>query len=94
MKKAVVSATFAILAAVSTVALSGTKTVTLSVSGMSCPGCAITVKKSLTRVEGVSDAKVSFEKSEALVTFDDAKTSVDALLKATGNAGYPSTIKK
>jgi len=28
-----------------------------------------------------------------VVTFDDAKTSVEALQKATANAGYPSTPK-
>lgn len=46
MKKALISATFAILAAAATPALPGTKTVTLSVSGMTCPACPITVKKS------------------------------------------------
>jgi len=37
---------------------------------------------------------VSLEKAEAVVTFDDAKTSTDALLKATKGAGYPSTLKQ
>jgi mercuric ion binding protein len=47
----------------------------------------------LTKVEGVTKADVSLEKAEAVVTFDDAKTSTDALLKATKDAGYPSTFK-
>jgi mercuric ion binding protein len=47
----------------------------------------------LTRIDGVSKADVSLERAEAVVTFDDAKTSVEALLKATRTAGYPSTIK-
>jgi len=34
------------------------------------------------------------EKKEAVVTYDDSKASVDALTKATANAGYPSTAKK
>jgi periplasmic mercuric ion binding protein len=54
----------------------------------------ISVKRSLTRIDGVTKADVSLEKSEAVVTFDDAKTNVDALLKATKDAGYPSTLKK
>jgi len=41
----------------------------------------------------VTQADVSLERAEAVVTFDDAKTSTDALLKATTDAGYPSTLK-
>jgi mercuric ion binding protein len=41
----------------------------------------------------MSEAEVSLEKAEAVVTFDDAKTNVDALTKATAAAGYSSTLK-
>ncbi|GBQ50916.1 MULTISPECIES: mercury resistance system periplasmic binding protein MerP [Alphaproteobacteria] len=89
---------FAILAALAATlaapAWAATKTVRLSVPGMTCTACPITVKKALTRVEGVEKAEVSFERREAVVSFDDAKTSVQALTKATENAGYPSSVKK
>ena len=52
------------------------------------------VKRSLTKIDGVSKADVSLEKDEAVVSFDDTKTSVEALLKATKDAGYPSTLKE
>lgn len=52
------------------------------------------VKRSLTKVNGVTKADVSLEKAEAVVTFDDTKTGTDALLKATKNAGYSSTLKE
>lgn len=67
-------------------------TVTLSVPTMDCPVCPITVKKALTRVPGVTGAQVSFDKRQATVNFDDAKTNVDALIRATRDAGYPSTL--
>ncbi len=51
------------------------------------------VTRSLNKVKGVIKADVSLEKAEAVVTFDDAKTNVEALLKATQGAGYPSTLK-
>jgi periplasmic mercuric ion binding protein len=54
----------------------------------------ISVKRSLTNIDGVTKADVSLQKREAVVTFDDAKTNVDALLRATKDAGYPSTLKK
>lgn len=77
-----------------TPALAAPKTVTLEVPGMTCAACPITVKTALTKVEGVAKAEVSFEKKEAVVTFDDAKTKVEALTEATKNAGYPSTVKQ
>lgn len=74
-------------------ALAGPKTVTLTVSNMTCAACPITVKQALTKVDGVSKAAIDFDKKEAVVTFDDAKTSAAALIKATTDAGYPSTVK-
>lgn len=71
-----------------------TQTVTLAVPSMDCPVCPITVKKALTKVPGVSDVTVDFDKREAVVTFDDAKASVQTLTLATGNAGYPSSAKR
>ena len=67
-------------------------TVTLSVPSMDCPVCPITVKKALTKVQGVSQADVNFDKRQATVTFDDAKTNVQALTRATKDAGYPSLL--
>lgn len=68
------------------------QTVTLSVPGMNCPVCPITVKKALTQVSGVSETQVSLDKREAIVTFDDAKTDIEALTRATEAAGYPSKL--
>ena len=70
------------------------QTVTLNVSGMTCAACPITVKKALEKVPGVSKVDVRFEKKQVLVTFDDAKTNTEALVKATTNAGYPSQSEK
>jgi mercuric ion binding protein len=60
---------------------------------MTCALCPRTVKASLQAVPGVSTVVVSFEDKTAIVTFDDSKVEVDALVKATTNAGYPSSPK-
>ena len=73
-------------------ALAATRTVMLHVDNMYCEMCPLTVKKGLTKVDGVSAAQVSFEKKTATVTYDDAKTNVAALIAATTNAGYPSRV--
>jgi len=54
----------------------------------------ISVQRSLTQVNGVMKADVTLKTREAVVTFDDAKTNVEALLKATTRAGYPSRLKR
>jgi mercuric ion binding protein len=92
MKKLV--ALIALAATLSAPAWAAIKTVTLSVPGMTCEACPITVKKALSKVAGVQKAEVSFEKREAVVTFDDAKTNADVLTKATATAGYPATVKQ
>ena len=74
-------------------AFSNPKTVTLGVPGMNCEACPITVKKALQKVEGVEKVAVTFEPKEAVVTFDDARTTVAKLTEATAKAGYPSALK-
>lgn len=67
-------------------------TITLSVPGKTCAACPITVKAALTKTPGVSKVDVSYEKQQAIVFFDDAKTNIAALTRATANAGYPSQV--
>ena len=50
----------ALSAALSAPAWAVTQTVTLSVPGMTCASCPITVKKALNKVEGVESIEVSF----------------------------------
>src|SRR5260370_6957471 len=64
-------------------------TVTLNVSGMTCPACPITVKKALEKVQGVSKVDVRFEKKQVVVTFDDAKANPNSPVNPTTNARYP-----
>lgn len=87
------SVLFAVLAAASTAAFAAPKTVTLSVPGMYCSACPLAVKKALGRVPGVASVSASLEKKEAVVTFDDTKTTVEGLTKATADAGFRSTPK-
>jgi mercuric ion binding protein len=66
------------------------RSVTLAVDNMTCELCPPIVRKSLVRVPGVSKAEVSAEMHRAVVTFDEGKTNVAALVDATTKAGYPS----
>jgi len=43
-------------------------------------------------VPGVTATTVNFDNRQAIVTFDDAKTDVEALLRAAAETGYPATL--
>ncbi|WP_321904511.1 mercury resistance system periplasmic binding protein MerP [Burkholderia cenocepacia] len=92
MKKLVTAV--ALAAALVTPAWAATQTVTLLVPGMTCVACPITVKKALNGVKGVSKTEVNFEKKEAVVSFDDKQTNIQALTTATTDAGYPSQLER
>ena len=66
------------------------KSVTLAIKGMYCSACPYIVKQSLVKIRGVENVAVSYDKQTATVSFDDGKTSVAALTRATTQAGYPS----
>jgi mercuric ion binding protein len=70
------------------------KTVVLDVQNLTCPVCPITVKKALAKVPGVADSKIDFDKKTATVQFDPDRANTAALVKATTDAGFPSTAHK
>ena len=93
MSKSLIAILFGLSLLVSSAAFAGEKTVTLAVQNMYCSACPITVKSSLEAVPGVAKVVVSYQEKTAVVTFDDAKTALPALISATTNAGYPSALK-
>lgn len=82
----------AVLAMPLTVFAAEPQTVVLDVQNMTCELCPITVKKALDKVPGVAAAKIDLAKKTATVKFDPERANVAALVKATTNAGYPSTV--
>lgn len=73
------------------------ETVTLDVKNMTCAMCPITVRKALQKVPGVIKAEAKYEGDGvgwAKVTFDPAKTGVEALTRATADVGYPSRVRQ
>ena len=81
----------ALLATPLSVLAADPQTVVLDVQNMTCELCPITVKKALDKVPGVAATKIDLATRTASVKFDPDRTNVAALVKATTNAGYPST---
>ena len=90
MSRLLASAAIAVSVLASSTALAAEKTVTLAVKNMYCADCPFIVRKSLEAVPGVSKAVVSYKEKAAVVTYDDTRTDVTALTRATTEAGYPS----
>ena len=68
------------------------RTVTLAVDGMTCASCPYIVRTALQEIPGVARADVSYPEKTAVVTFDDAKTTVTVLTQATADVGFPSRV--
>ena len=61
---------------------------TFPILGMSCAACAARVDKTLNKQPGVCQASVNYAAATALVEYDPAQTSPEALQHAVQEAGY------
>lgn len=71
-----------------------TRTVTIRVEGMTCEGCARSVERALRETEGVLEARVSFEKGEAWIKYDDQKVTVARLREVINSTGFKAVGEK
>lgn len=58
------------------------------VQGMTCNGCAGTIKNILTLQEGVEEADVRYPENLATVTFDETKISEERMMEVVKMMGY------
>ena len=65
---------------------------TFPILGMSCAACAARVDKTLNKQSGVCQASVNYAAATALVEYDPAQTSPEALQHAVQEAGYDLII--
>lgn len=71
---------------------SGTSVVTLKITGMTCGGCVLGVRKVLTRLDGVTKADVSYDKGTAVVNFDPRRATVNQMIAAIKTLGYTAVV--
>src|SRR5471030_1490642 len=70
-----------------------TEKVTLPVKGMNCASCAITIEKTLKKVDGVINCEANYGNEKTKIEFDSSKTNVSELSKKIEPFGY-SLIKQ
>lgn len=77
------------------VALEGnTATATFTVKGMTCASCETTIKLALEKTTGVKRARVSYDRSEAVVDYDPSVVTPDKLRAAIDSTGYTCELPK
>lgn len=70
------------------------QTLVIPVEGMSCEGCAATIRESLEKLPGTSDIAISVESAEATVTIDGwSETTRDDVEMAIAEAGYKVGVR-
>ena len=70
------------------------ETASFKIDGMTCAiGCAGTIQRKLSEMNGVQKATVDFDKKEATVEFDAAVLSPEKLIKAVETTGDGETYK-
>lgn len=92
MKKLLTIAGFLTMAVTSSVASAGERTIKLSVPGMNCASCPYMVKQAISDVDGIRSVEATMDDRSATVIFEDTLTTIDKIVEATANIGYPSTV--
>ncbi len=72
------------------------RTVTLGVDNVSCVTCAPIVKRTLSRLPGVSRVVLAegAGAATATVSFDDGQVTPETLAAAVTNAGFPTQVRE
>jgi Cu+-exporting ATPase len=74
--------------------MSKTKKIDLPVTGMTCASCVAVVEKGLKKLNGVSKVGVNLATEKATVTYDPAKTKLEAFIAETKKLGYDVAVEK
>lgn len=67
-------------------------TVELKVNGMTCSGCAVSVRNALLETPGVASASVDHEAGRATVQYDPTKASTTQLIEAVNKTGFKASL--
>lgn len=64
------------------------QTTIIRINGMTCMGCANSVKNVLEKIPGVDQATVSLEKAQVTIQFDSEKTNISQFKQGIEDAGF------
>ncbi len=68
--------------------------ITFKISGMSCNGCAASIGRAVSRLQGVSNAEASFPNGSATIEFDEKLIPKQKIVDTIENLGYKVESEK
>lgn len=71
---------------------SNVQTITYDIVGMTCAGCEASVRNAAQDVEGVLEAKASYDTQTATISFDKSKVQPERIKQAINSTGF--TVKE
>jgi periplasmic mercuric ion binding protein len=80
--------------AMSSAVVAAPQSIALNVATMVCGPDPHNIKQALQAVPGVIAVTISLDTKTAMVSFDNEKSSVDALLKAVASVGYAALAQQ
>jgi Cu+-exporting ATPase len=70
------------------------KKVEIPITGMSCASCVAKIEKGLSKMSGISDAKVNFATEKATITFDPSRVHMGDFVSTITDLGYEAGMEK
>ena len=64
----------------------------INIDGMTCGGCVASVHAATGEIDGLDIITVDLADNLATVSFDDSKTSAEAIASAIEEAGFDATV--
>ena len=64
------------------------KEIKLKIEGMHCTGCSSRLEKVLNNTDGVESATVSFEKKQAIITYNESHTDIEQIKQIIQDTGF------
>lgn len=64
------------------------KEIKLKIEGMHCTGCSSRLEKVLNNTDGVESATVSFQKKQAIITYNESQTDIEQIKQIIQDAGF------
>jgi copper chaperone CopZ len=71
-----------------------TKVIELTVTGMTCQGCADHVTTALSKKTGVVKSDVKFASNSATITYDPSTVKEEEIIRAIEETGYKAETKR
>lgn len=66
----------------------------MKISGLHCENCCNTIEKKLSKINGISVAKVDLGENEVMINYDETKVESERIRKTIRKAGFVPGVER